>query len=159
MLVCACIGVCAPSHEGVVRRSRPGHVADGPARHPAEGGVEAEREGQGHSQSPDTHDHHLGGSGRQARLQGMDDGHVPVFTGFRRQRIRDQHWGSALAGFLVISPEIFSQNNSERIAELTLTCARVSVKVSFISIVVSLSGASILTHHPGSCGNPNMNYL
>ena len=76
--VCACIGVCAPSHEGVVRGSRPGHVADGPARHPAEGGVEAEREGQGHSQSPDTHDHHLGGSGRQARLQGMDDGHVPV---------------------------------------------------------------------------------
>lgn len=44
------------SHEGVVSLAGPGHVADGPARHSSNCGEVAEREGQNHSQTPDTHD-------------------------------------------------------------------------------------------------------
>lgn len=41
------------------------------------GGEVAEREGKDHGQTPDTDDNSCGGLGRQTRLQGVDDGHVP----------------------------------------------------------------------------------
>ena len=65
------------SHEGVLVAARPVHVAARPARVPSDGGVEAVGEGQHHRQPPDTHYHHLGGRGGEARLQWVDDGHVP----------------------------------------------------------------------------------
>lgn len=42
------------------------------------GGEVTEREGQNHSQTPDTDDDPCGGLRRQAGLQRMDDGHVPA---------------------------------------------------------------------------------
>ena len=72
------------SHEGVVRHAGPGHVAEGPAGQSPRGGEVAEREGQNHGQTPDTHDNSCGGLCRQTGLQRVDYGHVPA--GQRSQR-------------------------------------------------------------------------
>lgn len=66
------------SHEGVFGHAGPGHVADGPLGQSSDGGKVAEREGQNHSQAPDTDNDPQSGFSRQTRLHRVDDRHVPT---------------------------------------------------------------------------------
>ena len=75
--VCICVS-CVHPLKGVVGHTGPGHVAEGPAGQSSGGGEIAEREGQNHGQTPDTHDNSHSGLRRQTRLQWMNDGHVPT---------------------------------------------------------------------------------
>lgn len=65
------------SHEGVFSHAGPGHIANGPVGQSSDGGEVAEWEGEDHCQAPDTDDDSHRGFGRQPRLHGMDDCHVP----------------------------------------------------------------------------------